>query len=39
VLLNKDPLKDIANTAAIEMVLVRGQVVTKRNVGAGRTSD
>ena len=29
VLLNKDPLKDIANTAAIDMVLVRGEVVKK----------
>jgi imidazolonepropionase-like amidohydrolase len=29
VLLNKDPLKDIANTTAIEMVLVRGEMVKK----------
>jgi imidazolonepropionase-like amidohydrolase len=30
VLLNKDPLKDIANVTAVEMVLVRGRIVTKQ---------
>jgi imidazolonepropionase-like amidohydrolase len=32
VLLNKDPLEDIANTAAIDVVLARGQMVTEQKL-------
>jgi imidazolonepropionase-like amidohydrolase len=37
VLLNKDPLENIANTTAIEMVLVRGHIVMKRSPGRTQT--